>query len=206
MVTPFVVDRQRCQPGPVHLLPTPHAVLVISRNPGRHANVLVSPHRQVVVIDDAALCVSLGPNVVKCLLGEPRRFLGFTLRTVDHPLLRPFATVRGMAEAAELLTDLRRSLAITPDEADFIDLWSTLDAGLPSGNRRVQRLCLRYAGQSPQAIAGVRALAATLDADSVTGRSNSLGTYADDSHLGRTCRALTGRNPSAWRNMSQTFY
>jgi hypothetical protein len=121
-------------------------------------------------------------------------------------MLRPFAEIGGVAEASELLTDLRHSLTVTSDESDFVGLWSSVRDGLPTSDRRVQRLCARYAGQSPKAVNMTVTLARTLDADNISGQTNTLGDYANDSHLGRVCRAFTGRTPTAWRNMSQTFY
>lgn len=221
MATPFLIYHRPVAEGPVHLLPSPNAVLVLSRETGS-PNRLVMPHRGVVVVDGARECALLAPNIVKCLLGQPRRFLGLTIGTGEHPMLQPFTAVTRVAEnsgsapatasetdeaaASTVLVDLRDSLAITTDEADFIDLWRHDGVGLATGDRRVQRLCLRYAGQSPKAVAMTIALARTLDADNASGLVNSLGLYADASHMGRVCLAFTGRTPRGWRNMSQTFY
>lgn len=70
----------------------------------------------------------------------------------------------------------------------------------------MQRLCLRFAGQAPKVINTVHRLARALDADNTSGWYNGLGEFSDASHLGRVCKAFTGRTPAAWRNMSQTFY
>lgn len=166
------------------------------------------PHRDVRLVDAPLACVSLTPNLIKCLLGEPRRFLEQTLTPSSHPMLQPFTDCGTLEEFEELLTDLRSSLAVTPDERDFLELWRDFLADpetLPTSDRWVQRLCLRYAGQSPRRLRTVARLSRTLSADNESGRHNSLGAFADDSHFARVCRALTGRPPTGWRKMSQTF-
>lgn len=169
----------------------------------------VMPHGEVRVVDDGAECASLSPNFIKCLLGEPRRFVGLTMAATSHPMLAPFGSCRSIDDAAELWRDLRRSLAMTPDERDFLDVWREYRADaakLPTSDRWVQRLCLRYAGQSPKRLITLARLAQTLSADTESGLHNSLGFFADASHYSRVCRQSTGQPPSRWRHMSQTFY
>lgn len=208
MRTPFVIVHRLLGSDPVHFLPSANVVLVLPREEAACSVRFVLPHRTVDVLEGVAACVSLSPNFVKCLIGETRRHLGRTLLAADHAILAPFVPVRTVMEASALLVDLRSSLEVTPDEAEFIDLWAQHQAsvGLPTGDRRIQRLCLRYAGQAPTAINATTRLARTLEADNVSGLYNGLGEYADASHFARACRSATGRTPAAWRNMSQTFY
>lgn len=84
---------------------------------------LVLPHGDVKVVEEAAECATLAPNFVKCLLGEPRLHLEKILTTSAHPMLTPFAACERIDDALALLVDLRNSLTVTPDERDFLDLW-----------------------------------------------------------------------------------
>lgn len=209
MPPPFLIERRAFEESPVHLLPTANVVLVCQGDRSEGDVRFVFPHRGIRVLDDVSECISLAPNFVKCLIGEPRRQLERMLRAADHPMLAPFAAITGIAGATLLLHDLRDSLVVTPDESDFIALWTASRAAavpLPTGDRRVQRLCLRYAGQSPTVINTLSRLARTLDADNTSGLHNGLGEFADASHFARACRANTGRTPTEWRNMSHTFY
>jgi hypothetical protein len=204
-VTAFVMDRRACRRGAVHLLPTAAVVMVFSK---ARPPVLVTPHRDVRAMHDVTECVSLTPNVLKCLLGEPRRLLELTLSTDAHVMLSPFADCRSLTHAAPLLEDLRRSLVVTPDERDFLDLWRDWrkdPESLPTSDRWVQRLCLRYAGQPAKRLKGLARLSATLMADVERGLHNSLGLFADASHYARVCRANTGHPPGQWRRLSQPF-
>jgi hypothetical protein len=173
------------------------------------APLFLLPHSDVRVVDAADECASLSPNFIKCLLGEPRRHLGVALAATEHPMLEPFATCRSVGDAIALWVDLRESLAVTPDEKDFLDLWKDYckaPESLPTSDRWVQRLCLRYAGQSPKRLTTLARLSRTLSADNESGLHNGLGAFADASHYARVCHALTGHPPTRWRHLSQTFY
>ncbi len=192
----------------MHLLPTGSVVMVFRGRAAAKPLLLVMPHRDVRTVDDAIECASLSPNFVKCLLGEPRRLLELTLTPDAHPMLAPFADCRSGEDAAPLLEDLRSCLAITPDERDFLELWREYRAdweSLPTSDRWVQRLCLRYTGQSPQRLKTIARLAATLAADDESRLHNSLGAFADGPHFARVCRAYTGHPPGRWRRLSQAF-
>ena len=123
-------------------------------------------------------------------------------------MLTLFGAVTEFEALSGLLADLRSSLTVTPDEADFTGLWAGFEGGspLPTNDRTVQRLCLRYAGQAPAAINALSRLARTIDSDNSTGLYNGLGEYSDASHYARACKAYTGRTPASWRNLSQLFY
>lgn len=203
--TPFVIDARRFDGEAVHLLPSADAVIAL----GPDGAVVVMPHDGVHCVDRVAEVVRLAPNVVKCLLGPPRELLGRVLRAEDHPMLAPFAPARSLDEVAGLLHDLRASLTETGDEVEFGRFWRAMaDSGtaLPTSDRQVQRLARRFAGRSPSAVNRVVALGRTLDADRRVGGYNSLGLFADASHLARVCRALTGETPGHWRNVSHAFY
>lgn len=189
----------------MQLLPTGSVVFVARVNA---PPLLVLPHGGVQLVEGAAECATLTPNFIKCLLGEPRRHLGTVLAATSHAMLTPFAACEGIDDAAALLVDLRNSLTITPDERDFLDLWKDYCAtpeSLPTSDRWVQRLCLRYAGQSPTRLRTIARLARTLRADDESGLHNSLGAFADASHFARVCRAYTGHAPMTWRHLSQPF-
>jgi hypothetical protein len=200
------MDSRVCRKGDVQLLPTAAVVLVFRK---QLAPLVVTPHRDVRVFHDVTECANLTPNFIKCLLGEPRRHLELTLSPEAHVMLSPFATCRSLKGAAPLLSDLRQSLALTRDECDFLELWKDYRAeveSLPASDRWVQRLCLRYAGQSPKRLKTVARLSTTLAADNESGHYNSLGAFADDSHFARVSRQHTGHAPKAWRHLSQAFY
>lgn len=189
------------------LLPSPNVVVAVRPGNGTGSVRFHFPHRRVISLVGVEECVRLAPHVTKCLLGPPHRFLGAVLDAADHPLLSPFASVTSGDDLDELLSDLRDSLTVTPDESDFVQLWRRTDDGeLPVGDRRVQRLSVRYAGQAPAAVNTALRLARTLVADAASGASNSLGLFADASHLGRVCKAATGRTPSAWRELVNPFH
>lgn len=206
---PFVSFVRCLVRGSVHFLPTASAVIAIERAGGSTHVRFLMPHRTVRAIENIVECARLSPNFVKCLLGEPHRHLGVEFMATAHPMLSPFAACASIDAAAELFRDLRESLAITSDERDFLSLWYAHDVEgepLPTNDRWVQRLCLRFAGQSPKAINMTSRLAQTLNEDNDRGLYNSLGAFADASHFARVCRAYTGQTPTAWRHMSQTFY
>jgi hypothetical protein len=192
----------------LHLLPTADVVMGVHAQGGTSRVRFVFPHRSVVIVDGAAEFVSLSPNFVKCLLGEPSKFVGRVIPADQHPMLAPFVKVESISAAEVLLEDLRSSLTITHDEVDFVQMWRARASGeaLPTNDRRVQRLSLRYAGQTPLVINTLDRLARTLDADNSNEFYNGLGAFADGSHLARVCKTYTGRTPATWRNMSQTFY
>jgi hypothetical protein len=162
-----------------------------------------------VVLNDVVAVWSLAPHWVKAMLGPPAALRGTVLRASDHPALRLFDDERDDRSALALLHDLRASLTVTPDEHEFERTWwAHRHEGqpLPTADRRVQRLMLRFAGQSLTQISTAERLAATLRADRQSGRYNALGLYADGSHYARVCRRLTGRTPAEWRNVSLPFY
>lgn len=209
MRPPFVSDVRALRPGLVHLLPTASVVMAVERRGVATSVRFLMPHRTVRVLDHVVECARLSPNVVKCLIGEPRRHLGVEYLATAHPMLAPFVACASVDAASALFRDLRESLAITSDEHDFLSLWRTFDADgepLPTNDRWVQRLCLRFAGQSPKAINTTLRLAQTLREDNERGSYNSLGAFADASHFARVCRAYTGQTPMTWRHMSQTYY
>jgi hypothetical protein len=205
-VTPFLTARAAFRKEAVHLLPTGSVVMVFREDA---APLFLTPHNDVRIVNSTLECAKLSPNFIKCLIGEPRRHLGVALAATAHPMLEPFTACRSIDETIELLVDLRESLAVTPDERDFLELWTNhcaVPESLPTSDRWVQRLCLRYAGQSPKRLTTLARLARTLSADNRSGLHNSLGTFADASHYVRVCHALTGHSPKHWRHLSHTFY
>lgn len=207
-MTPFVTARRRFDRCRVHFLPTASVVMTVEHGAATQLRFLM-PHRTVRVLDAVVACARLSPNFIKCSIGEPRHHLGAELLATAHPMLAPFAACDSLEAATELFRDLRRSLVLTADERDFLEMWRAHEATgepLPTSDRWIQRLCLRFAGQAPKTINTVAQLARTLKEDDTRGLYNSLGAFADASHFARVCRAYTGHTPSQWRHMSQTFY
>ncbi len=206
---PYLLHVQLFDREAVAVLPSSDAALVF-HDGGAHPKVVaLPPHGSVVVLDEVVAVWSLSPNIIKAMIGPPASVRGAVVRASDHPALRLFAQVDGDRDALPLLHDLRSAITVTPDEREFEVLWRAykLDQKpLPQADRRVQRLMLRFAGQTLSQIAAVDRLAATVQSDRETGRSNSLGLFADGSHYARSSRRLTGQSPSYWRNVSLPFY
>lgn len=190
-------------------LPSSDAVVAFTATEQGRVTVALPPHSQVIELDNVVAVWSLAPHWVKAMLGPPAVLRGSVLRASDHPALRLFDDEKDDRSAVSLLHDLRASLTVTPDEHEFERLWWAYRHDghrLPPADRRVQRLMVRFAGQSLTQITAVEQLAATLRADRDGGGYNSLGLYADGSHYARACRRLTGRAPAEWRNVSLPFY
>lgn len=202
---PYLLHVQRFDRETVAMLPSSDAVVVFQPV----GVVALPPHGSVVVLDEVVATWSLSPNIIKAMVGPPASMRDEVVRASHHPALRLFAEAGTDRDALPLLHDLRSALTVTPDEHEFEVLWRAYRVDrrpLPRADRRVQRLMLRFAGQSLTQIAAVDRLAATLHADRLSGLSNSLGLYADGSHYARASRALTGQPPSFWRNVSFSFY
>lgn len=206
---PYLLRADRVEGRTIAFLPSSDAVVAFTRTVDGRVTVALPPHAGVVELDDVVAVWSLAPHWVKAMLGPPVALRGRVMRASDHPALRLFDDETDDRTALSLLHELRASLTVTPDEHEFERLWwrhRVEGEPLPSADRRVQRLMVRFAGQSLTQIAAVERLAATLRADRDRGGSNVLGLYADGSHYARQCRRLTGRAPSEWRNVSHPFY
>ncbi len=206
---PYLLRADRFARASIAFLPSSDAVVAFTASAGGRSTVALPPHPNVVVLDDVESVWSLAPHWVKAMLGPTAALRGSVLRASDHPALRLFDDEKDDRTAVSLLRDLRASLTVTPDEHEFETLWwahRQTGQPLPSADRRVQRLMVRFAGQSLTQITTVEQLAATLRADRDGGGYNSLGLYSDGSQYARACRRLTGRSPAEWRNVSLPFY
>lgn len=206
---PYLLGVEAFGGTPIALLPSSDATVVFQRGDTQREAVVVPPHGTVVVLDEVVAVWSLSPNFVKALVAPPASVRDEVLRASDHPALRLFVQASSDRAAVPLLHDLRSALTVTPDEHEFELLWRHYrrdHRSMPRADRRVQRLMMRFAGQSLSQIAAVDRLASTLWSDRQTGQSNSLGLYADGSHYARASRSMTGQPPMHWRNMSLSFY
>lgn len=206
---PYVIAKQSFKRKPLLLLPNANVTIAYYKSSDTTECLFVFPHKAIYKLNYVVCCVTLSPAFTKCLLGKPTDFIDKQLAARTLSLLKDFTYDRAFKRLSCLLNDLRHSLEITHDEAQFNRLWAEFtqsDELLPTSDRQVQRLCKRYAGQSPGTINTIKRLARTLDADNASGLYNSLGDFADASHLARVCKQYTGQNPSHWKNSSQMFY
>lgn len=206
---PYILSIQRYDNKNVLFLPSPNVTLAFIENVNSVEGIITLPHKSIYAMDNVVCCLTLAPNFIKSLLGKPTDYTEQQLACSSSQLLKDFTYDENLHQVSCLLNDLRTSLEVTFDEAQFIRIWHTHnepDELLPTSDRQVQRLCKRYAGQTPETINLIKKLARTLDADNVTGHYNSLGDFADASHLARVCKQFTGYNPSHFKNSSQLFY
>lgn len=206
---PFILSVQRYENKSVLLLPSPNVTLTFIQNENSIEGIVTLPHKSIFAMDKVLCCLTLAPNFIKSLLGKPTDYTEQQMTCSSSRFLEDFTFDESLQQVSYLLNDLRSSLEITNDEAQFNRIWQTYnepDELLPTSDRQVQRLCKRYAGQTPETINLIKKLARTLDADNSTGHYNSLGDFADASHLARVCKQFTGYNPSHWKNSSQLFY
>lgn len=194
--------------GPLALLPTPFATLVRAAGTVR----LFGPHSRVHCLQPqgSASILFAEPAFIKALLGHPRYFLNRSFSPAELSLLAVFQDSAPSAWLA-LLADLRAAVTMTHDEYQFTELWSLLvrqqfrprDSGQ---ERQAERLCRRYAGQTPGTVSRQLRLARQLARDLAASEHVPTGDYADQSHYIRECRKHTGCTPSEWKNLSATFY
>lgn len=187
------------------LLPSPYATLLRVDGAVR----LLGPHNGMRRLRGVDALMSCTPSVIKAFAGHPRLFVGDLVSTGDVPLLRTFEE-RPPSRWPMLLDDLRGSVDVTGDESQFDALWQSLMGRKTSAGSSVQRqeerLCRRYAGQTPTAIRRQLRLSAQLAADITAGRHRSLGEFTDQSHYVRECKALTGATPGRWWRTSAAFH
>lgn len=192
----------------IALLPSPYAVIIRT---SESSATIFGPHQHVFqtpgVGGEAIFCT---PNFVKALLGHPRYFINRHFTSAELSLLRPFDE-HSFVKWPDLVNDVRDSVQKTPDEVQFEREWPRILAGEPmhvdaTQQRQLERLCLRYAGQSPLQIMQEVRLSRQLAADIARGEHVSLGLFADQSHYIRECKKLTGQTPQYWQNLSATFY
>jgi len=190
------------------LLPSPYATVLRDGDRVR----LLGPHDRVRVLTDvrAGVLMTCAPNLIKALAGHPRRFVDALLTAREVPLLRPFEEC-AVAEWPPLVRDLRSSVEVTVDEQQFEDIWQAITRHGETTTRTVdqrqaERLCRRYAGQTPSRILRQLRLATQLAADIAAREHRPLGGFADQSHYIRESRTLTGHTPRHWRSSPASFY
>lgn len=191
------------------LLPSPYATLLIQSEEvllyGPHSKVWTVPRTQSAVI------LFLEPHFIKNIVGHTKYFINKAYTQQELPLLALFVNVFSEKESRMLLQDARDAVEITHNERQFEKVWRELtDGGTLAQDiamqRQSERLCLRYAGQSPLMIIRENRLTSQLAVDIRTGRYTPIGQFADQSHYVRECRQLTGYTPRHWQKMSGTFY
>lgn len=189
------------------LLPSPYATVL--RDGDR--TLLLGPHDRVRVLTDVAAgaVMTCTPSLLKAMAGHPRSFVDAALTTREVPLLRPFDD-HDVADWPTMVRDLRSAVDVTGDEEQFAGVWAAITghgratAGTVD-QRQAERLCRRYAGQTPSRILRQLRLAAQLAADIAAGEYRPLGRFADQSHYIRESRRLTGHTPRHWRSSGASF-
>lgn len=193
----------------IALLPSPYTTIV--RQYELQRVVLYGPHQRVWQLDEKVDALFFcRPNIIKVLFGHPKQYVNKSFTNDELSLLRPFneTPVNGWYG---LLEDARASVAVLPDEIQFLKEWPHITSGeynIETGahQRQLERICRRYAGQSPSQITQEIRLSRQLVMDIEHQAYQPSGLYADQSHYIRECRKLTGRTPAYWQNLSVTFY
>ena len=182
------------------LLPSPRAALLKKGDDV----LLCGPHSGIHAFDEVEWHISVRPEMVKLLFGRVQDFVEKTTTQADLPVLDLFMPKHTEEELAELLRDGRRSTTAIWDETLFTRWW-TDGKELNHLDRRLQRICRRYGGQSPRKIRSQEQLGIAL-LDYVDGGRLYLEEFSDQSHFIRTCRECTRRTPRQIKKMSGTFY
>lgn len=192
----------------VALLPSPHMVIV---RQGESRVILYGPHQRVWQLNERVntllFCM---PHMLKVLFGHPRYYVNKSFTSDELPLLQAFGETL-VSDWRELLDDARASVKVLPDEMQFLKEWPQIISGgydnkTDTQQRQLERICKRYAGQSPSQITQEIRLAQQLAVDIRHRAYSPSDRYADQSHYIRECRKLTGQTPAHWQNVSATFY
>jgi hypothetical protein len=181
------------------LLPTPTATLVYSAT-GQVE--LYGPHATVWVLPSPRLVIDVPSDIVKNLFGVVADFVDRMFGQAEHPFLELFAEAPGAESWAALLQSAEAAVTVTDDQLQF-RRWMAHPELL---DRQAERLCLRYAGQSPVQVLKQVKLGAEFTANLGSKRYVSQGQFADQSHYIRTCRELTGYTPATLKKLSDLFY
>lgn|GEM_PF-2589885 len=131
--------------GVIVLLPTPNATFV--HNASGHVEIY-GPHSGVWVLSDPRLIFDVPPDIVKVLLGTAAHFVDRMFGEAEHPFLEIFAGAPTREGWVALLQEAEDAVTITDDQLQF-RRWLANPVTL---DRQAERLCVRYAGQSPQRI------------------------------------------------------
>jgi hypothetical protein len=181
------------------LLPTPNATLLCTA----HGNTeLYGPHGVVWILPAPRIVLDVPSDLVKVLFGPVTDFVDRMFGESEHPFLDIFRESPKAESWQALLKEAEDSVTITDDQMQF-RRWI---ANPGSTDRQAERLCQRYAGQSPtrirQQVRVSAEFAANLDKVTYTPQ----GFFADQSHYIRVCRELTGHTPTELKNVSDSFY
>jgi len=146
--------------------------------------------------------IDVPPDIVKILFGTVADFVNRMFGEAEHTFLQIFAQSPTHAGWTALLQEAEDAVTITDDQRQF-RRWlaqpNTLD-------RQAERLCARYAGQSPQQILRQVRFSAEFVANLPLDVYQPQGHFADQSHYIRTGRELTGYTPAELKNVSDSFY
>lgn len=181
------------------LLPTPSATLV--HNALGHVE-LYGPHSSAWLLPPPRLVFDVPPDIVKILFGTVADFVNRMFGEAEHPFLEVFAQSPTHAGWTALLQEAEDAVTITDDQRQFRQ-WLAQPNML---DRQAERLCARYAGQSPQQILRQTRFSAEFVANLSLDVYQPQGHFADQSHFIRTSRELTGYTPAELKNVSDSFY
>jgi hypothetical protein len=202
MPDPTRSDARSLSMPPPHLvlLPSPFATVVSAvGDRGDTTTVLYGPHSTVWSVERPVQLIDVPPDLVKLIFGTVSAFVDRRFGLDELPLLQPFTEV---ADWSSLICDARNSITVTDDHRQFLDWFAVSDRI----DRQVERLCRRYAGQTPRRITQQRNVSAEFVAQLGKRAYVPTGCFADQSHYIRTCRNLTAFTPTELRNLSDSFY
>jgi hypothetical protein len=184
----------------VLFLPTPRATLVHHKE----GLTLLGPHGRLFIFRDDTLVTSLQPQIIKLIFGSVSQTINGGFTQTDLPNLGAFEEASNPDSMEQALIDARHSVQFLWDEELFAQWWSEGRNPDPQ-DRRLQRICQRYGGQSPKAIAQLHRLGLALQGY-LAGSVDALVYFSDQSHFIRNVRDKTGYTPTQIRKMSVFFY
>jgi hypothetical protein len=181
------------------LLPTPDATLVMTASGhveiyGPHATVWRMPHPRLII--------DVPADLVKILFGAVADFVDRMFGEAEHPFLGIFAEHATREGWLALLQEAEDAVTITDDQLQYRRWRQDLGAF----DRQAERLCLRYAGQSPRRILTQIRFSNEFVANLPLSTYQPQGNFADQSHYIRTGKALTGFSPTDLKNLARHFY
>jgi hypothetical protein len=186
-------------PSNVALLPSPFATVVAVGGAVSPGVLLFGPHSTVWVIDRPIRVLDVSPDLVKLVFGPVVDFVDRRFDAAELAMLRPFVDEH---DWNGLVSEAYEAITVTDDHRQFGEWFGVFDRV----DRQVERLCKRYAGQSPRRIAQQLNVSAEFVANLPFRHYRPTGLFSDQSHYIRSCRLLTGMTPSELRNVSEWFY
>lgn len=186
--------------GAVILLPTPRASIIKTAS----RVLLIGPHSQIVQYRDVEWLITTRPEMIKLLFGKVKRFIKKEFDSAKLSELTLFESCTTEKDIIDLLDDGRSSVKKLWDEELFANWWIN-GMQMSHVDRRMQRVCLRYGGLSPQQINQFYKMGTSLR-DYIKNGKAYFDYYSDQSHFIRTCKQMTGNTPAEIKKMSNLFY